>query len=254
MNHNEARLNALPPLATADQLIELARKFQIRRIHEATGRCLSISLEFALAARARLGAEVMLVKWNVRDDPFYIDHWAVQLDEQNVLDLSRVQVDGSSALVCPVDGYPHNYQRRRTYPAALLLDEYVSTGASGRPRLSTRFMWICGTRLWRFDMAQAWRNASVRKAGTALTEFATFLSCFTLDASTRALEGRARRLLGRLYSLPTLSERTTVTDPVLFVERRGPGNQQSIIDMRPYQDARRAQREAIRKGLKATRR
>jgi hypothetical protein len=190
----------------------LARKFQILSADEAAGRCLSVSLEFALAAERQLGVDPQLVKWRVKDDPAYVDHWAVLLDSDNVIDLTRVQVDGSTKMICPIGDYPANYVNRRVYPTSLLGPAYLSRRAPGAARLSNTFLWSCGTRLLRHDLAAALRGRDLRGARAALDEFATFLTCFAISSLTRTLETRASRLLGRLSRHAEPSARTAFGD------------------------------------------
>jgi len=190
----------------------LARKFQILAADQAAGRCLSVSLEFALAARRQLGAEVQLVKWRVRDDPAYLDHWAVLLDNDTVVDLTHVQVDGSTKLVCRVTDYPSNYVNRCVYPAALLSAAYAARQAPHAARLSDGFLWTCGTRLLGHDLRASLRSLHGGRAVAALREFATFLACFAFGVLTRALERRASRLLGRLRPHADVSARTAFGD------------------------------------------
>jgi hypothetical protein len=190
------------------RLVRLAKQFRVRKT-EAEGRCLSASLELAEAALQRHGMRVELVKWHVADDPSYVDHWAVLLDADNVIDLTRVQVDGTLRLVSSIDAYPESFQRRRVYPASLLLDAYVEPGASDRARLSDRFMWQCGTRLFRFDMAEALRRRDIALAALAIREVATFINCFSFGWMRRVLEARSQMLLARLQQRPDVSARST---------------------------------------------
>ena len=201
----------------------LARKFQILSKDEAAGRCLSVSLEFALAAQRQLDVDVELVKWRVKDDPDYVDHWAVLLDSDNVVDLTRVQVDGSTKMVCRIGDYPTNYVNRRVYPASLLGPAYPARRAPGAARLSNTFLWRCGTQLLRHDLAAALRGRDPRSARVALDEFTTFLTCFAISSLTRALEKRASRLLGRLRRHAEPSARTAFGDLSEFEPADAPG-------------------------------
>jgi hypothetical protein len=164
-----------------------------------------------------------LVKWRVKDDPAYVDHWAVLLDADNVVDLTRVQVDGSTKLVCRIGDYPANYVNRRIYPAALLGPAYAARRAPGAARLSNAFLWTCGTTLLRHDLSAALRRREWRGGRAALDEFATFLTCFTFSCLTRALERRARRLLGRLRPHAEPSARTAFGDLSEFEPADTPG-------------------------------
>lgn len=219
--------SAIQALRPAPQPVQaftsLARKFQIASADEAAGRCLSVSLEFALAARRLLDADVRLVKWRVKNDPAYLDHWAVLLDDDNVVDLTRVQVDGSTKLVCRIADYPANYVNRCVYPASLLAPAYMARRAPNAARLSNTFMWTCGTTLLRHDLAAALRRRDLRAVRAAVDEFTTFLVCLGFSSLTRALAKRASRLLGRLHPHAEPSARTAFGDLSEFEPADTPG-------------------------------
>ena len=194
-------------ISSRQRLVSLARRFETGRAGDAAGRCLSLSLEVALAARAQLGIDVQLVTWHVVGDPTYIDHWAVLLDDQTVIDPTRVQVDGRRRLLSPLADYPGHFSNRRVYPASLLLDAYAESETRGGTRLTNSFLWTCGTRQLRFDLAAAWRERKLGRAAAALSQARTFASCFVIGALTRAIEKRMLTLMGRLHTQPDLSAR-----------------------------------------------
>jgi hypothetical protein len=102
------------------RLMRAAAALRARNLGDATGRCLALSLDFCRVAR-RQGVPAELVVWSVLRDTHFRDHWAVLVGPGLVVDLTRVQVDGSREIVHALDSYPSNYRRPRTYPAALLL-------------------------------------------------------------------------------------------------------------------------------------
>lgn len=201
------------------KLIALAQSFEISRADEAAGRCLSVSLDFALAVRERFGKEVDLVKWRVVGDPSFVDHWAVRLDDDTVIDLSHVQVDGRRRLVGPVTDYPVSYQAPRDYPSAMLLDAYAATLTTREVRLTNQFLWTCGTRLLAHDLARAWGGRDAVLALSVLRELQTFLACFTYGWLARALERRITTLVARLHAQPDFSALRTEAMPLEFPTR-----------------------------------
>jgi len=187
------------------RLVSLARRFQITRADEAAGHCLSLSLDFALVAKHLHDIDVDLVKWTVADDPAYVDHWAVILHGDTVIDLTRVQVDGATHLTAAMADYPANFRSPRIYPASLLAKPYTDSRTQDNARLSNRFLWTCGTRLLAFDLKAAARHRDARHALLALREGRTFLGLFMLGCLTRALENRARKLMSRLHAQPDMA-------------------------------------------------
>jgi hypothetical protein len=181
------------------RLVSLAERLQLTTPEEAAGHCLSVSLDFALAARQFYGVESRLVKWTVVGDRHYVDHWAVLLDDEHVLDMTHVQVDGRNTLVARIDSFPANFRMPRVYPAELLTGSYLESQEQGTGRFTSRFLWTCGARLFRHDVRAALASRDVSTLGIALRQGGQFLGLFLMGCMTRWLEGRARRLMGRLH-------------------------------------------------------
>jgi hypothetical protein len=192
---------------SSQSFIALAKGFRICATDEAAGRCLAVSLDLGLAAHERLGLSTRLVKWRVIDDPRYLDHWAVMLDDERVIDLTRVQVDGNVRLVSRLSDYPSNYTEPRIYPAALLMHEYARHGSVGLGRLSSRFMLTCGMNLLHHDLGVALRALDVRLAMSSMRESGRFFGRLALGCLTRALDMRAREPVDRLTAEPDVSSR-----------------------------------------------
>ena len=189
---------AVAPSFSCRQIVALAQTLNVTHAEAAAGRCLALSLELASEALREHGLQLELVTWRVRGDPTYADHWAVQLDDDHVVDLTRVQVDGSTRLVSPLDDYPRHYVRRRVYPARLLLGAYGEPGAADGALLSPRFMWGCRMRLLRFDFGRAVRELNVVGLASALREAVAFLGCFGVACLLHRLHGREITLRARL--------------------------------------------------------
>ncbi len=119
-----------------------------------------MSLDFAQAAKELHGIEVELVKWQVSGDPAYVDHWAVRLTADMVIDLTRVQVDGQKALTASLAEYPAHYRSPTVYPAALLFDAYAASPVQPDSRLTNAFLWTSGKRLLRWPAAAPFSAAS----------------------------------------------------------------------------------------------
>ena len=169
-------------------LLQAATALRAHTVDEAFGRCLELSLNLAQAAHAS-GIEVELVLWSVTGDPHFLDHWAVRVDGQHVIDPTRVQVDGRIALLHAAADYPPNYVRMRRYPARLLLPLYASHPSGQDGKLSQSFLWSLRWRLFRYDLGRGPALHSVHRLTHALLSTAKF--CF-YDS--------ARRLRGRLES------------------------------------------------------
>ncbi len=217
----EPAVTTLPlPAAPLDdlqrqRLLKLARPLRAMTSEDAAGRCLALSLDIALLARARLKVDLELVRWQVRDDPDYIEHWAVALGDGEVLDPTRAQVDGQTTLTSALGSYPANFVAQRQYPASLLLDLYQPcTDGPPAERLPARVLVACALRICRHDLRLAWRQRSARFAVRTLLQAWTFASVFTLNCLSRGLEARATRLIGRLHPQAEVPARTRAVKAV----------------------------------------
>lgn len=203
------------------RLVSLARAFHLLDADEAAGRCLSVAFDVAIEAKARLGLDLNLIRWRVVADPHYMDHWAILLDDGRVLDPTRVQVDGSRALVGPAGGYPQNFLEARVYPASLLIARYQRTPLRAEGRLNSGFMWRCALSMLSFDLRAAARDRDAGGAGAAIRTWLRFLRCFMTAGVQRRLVRRAEHLLTCLSGEPSGRDagRASV-DPGIDLSRR----------------------------------
>ena len=86
-------------LSPKDQqkLLRLAASKALRSPNQAHGQCLMTSLELAHSARDIEG--LTLLRWRVKKDPDFHEHWALRLSGDDAIDPTRVQVDGKRAVV-----------------------------------------------------------------------------------------------------------------------------------------------------------
>ncbi len=175
-------------------LLQAASALHALTVDEAFGRCLELSLSLAQAAHAS-GIEVELVLWSVTGDPHFLDHWAVRIDGNHVIDPTRVQVDGRIALLHAAADYPPNYVRMRRYPANLLLPLYVNRAVGRDGRLSQRFLWALRWRLFRYDIGRGPVLHSFHRATHALLSTAKFCLYDTARRLRDRLESRRKALV-----------------------------------------------------------
>jgi len=106
---------------------------------QASGECFSTTMCFAWHV-SNYGQQVEVVRWRLVGEDFS-DHWAVVLSDDHVIDFTRVQVDGHTALFWKTSTYPASYIAPRRYPASLLLpsfkqEEPLPTGRYSRGYLA----------------------------------------------------------------------------------------------------------------------
>ena len=109
------------------KLITAAKKLRATTVEQAQGTCLTMSLEFCLLAK-EYGIPVELVMWPVKNEPVFCDHWAVRINNTQVIDLTRIQVENkrTAEVVFNITDYPPNYLAPRFYKTIPLLDEYAA--------------------------------------------------------------------------------------------------------------------------------
>jgi hypothetical protein len=189
------------PGAAGKRLLRIAQALRARTPAQAKGFCYASSMEFSLAARHE-GLHANVVVWSVRGDPDFLEHWAVLLGKDQVVDLTRQQVDGRSGVSFHVDDYPSNFVRRRVYPAQLFLPGYeakLSTLEGPRGQLSVGQ--LCQWR-WLMLRHDCRGNAltqlpRIAHAGASLLKTLVLAS---LNASVLALRQRRDRLMHRLIT------------------------------------------------------
>ena len=184
------------------QLEELKRYAiaqRCRSVSESSGLCLHAALTLGQAAR-RMGLEdkVAFVRWRVHRDVNFLEHWALVVEGGTVLDMTAVQVDGNPDPLRRLDGYPANYLRPSQYPVAVVLDVMERPLLDAERHFSRRLLWNLHGRLFRHDVAKAWRERSVLALFGAADEVArrgmTLGGGYLLE---RAI-GRMSRILVRL--------------------------------------------------------
>lgn len=190
------------------RILALARSLHATQVADAEGRCLALSLELAANARDQLGLDLQLVKWRVQGDPKYLDHWAVMLSDSEVLDLTRVQVDGRTSLLAPLDGYPMNYVERRHYRASVVLGGTPRPPAASHGRIHPRLLWSCAHRMMKHDLRKAWQDRCGRSTVAALRYGLSFTLWLSMREITLRMEQRAAQLSARLRAGPEFPTRS----------------------------------------------
>jgi hypothetical protein len=148
-----------------DRVDELER-YAMARHHksdpESRGLCFQATLTLAEEAR-RLNLEerVGFVRWSVRRDQAFLEHWALVLDGAKVLDMTAVQVDGDANPFRRLADYPANYVRPRQYPLKVVLDVMAHHVSRRGRNFSRRLLWILHLALFRHDAARAFQARSI---------------------------------------------------------------------------------------------
>lgn len=164
------------------------------------GLCLHASLELARKGETLgLCERLQFVRWRVRGDRTFREHWAIALDQSQVLDLTSAQVDGSVRPLRALESYPSNYTARRFYPLPVVLDAMKAVVYQGGTRYPRAAIWRVQRSLAAFDMRQAlsYGSAPAALASTGrLVEASYVLGIdFLLEAALRRL-GRLLLKLG----------------------------------------------------------
>ena len=112
--------NQLNPHARK-HLLRAADRFAVRSVEKAGGTCLSSSIEFIHSLEEP--TKLHLVRWKVRGDSDFCEHWAVGISKHEVIDITRVQVDGKTHVLHTIDSYPSNYSQLKRYPVSVVLQQ-----------------------------------------------------------------------------------------------------------------------------------
>ena len=162
---------------------------------DAFGRCLSLSLELGVVALQER-PDVQLVVWHVTNDCNFLDHWALLVGEREVIDVTRVQVDGRTDLLHDIADYPVNFRTPSRYPAAPLVAQYIKCESHQGDRFSPGFIWKFRGLIFRHDVGQALRGMHLRQAARAVGAFCKFAWVYSLGRLLEHMQTRQRTLLG----------------------------------------------------------
>lgn len=180
-------------LSTAQQqaLQRLAARHAIRNPRRAAGCCFMASLGFSM--RAGNVADLPLIRWTVRGDADYKEHWAVRLNGELALDLTRVQVDGQTAVVKAIASYPATYTLAGEYPACVFLAR-----PAVEPRqlegLSIRTAMLMRWGMFRHDVRQAAAFRKLLEMWSGAAELERYLLMSLVTEARRRLASRRQRL------------------------------------------------------------
>jgi hypothetical protein len=213
------------------RILRMARRLRATDRQTAWGRCLEMSLQFAERAQAAVPTELHLVRWRVLEDSDFCEHWAVWLDEDTVIDLTRVQVDGQHQVAGPVSDYPANYVAPRRYPARLLLVDHANATSSVRPGvLRSRYLMSLARRMLRHDLLAAGAQRSGGQAWQAACGYGRFVWWLTVRDLRMTLADRFATLTQRLNTQPDYATRTApLADSAAAASPVGPARPDAAI-------------------------
>ena len=166
---------------------------------ESRGLCFQAALALGREARSLgLDGRVRFIRWRVRKDVYFLEHWALALDDGSVLDMTAIQVDGNPNPLRSAEGYPDNYVRPRRYPIALVLAVMESGVLEPGQHYPRRLLWQLHRRLFRYEAGGALRTRSplaLRDACAALSHSGvTLCTGYLLEQAIKRLS----RLLMKL--------------------------------------------------------
>jgi hypothetical protein len=189
------------PGAPGKRLLRMAQALRARTPAQARGFCYASTMEFSLAARQE-GLHADVVVWSVRGDPDFLEHWAVLLGKDQVIDLTRQQVDGRHGVSFHIDDYPANFVRRRAYPAHLFLPGYqAQLSILEGPRCELSASQLCHWR-WLMLRHDCCGNVLLRlpRIAHAAASLLKVMVVGALRGSVLALRQRRDRLMSRLLT------------------------------------------------------
>ncbi len=155
------------------QLLLFARQHRLATREESLGRCLHATVLLARESRLLdLDAPTYFLRWIVKDDPDFREHWALSWRPGLALDMAAAQVDGDAQPLRPIASYPPNYVALGRYPV-----EPILACLSGPPhgigsRYGARQMLCLHRCLMGIELRRARRATSLAAATRAVLRFA----------------------------------------------------------------------------------
>lgn len=167
----------------------------VRDVDGARGRCLDATVELGREAlRLGFAQRVAFVRWHVRNDPEFLEHWALALDDGRVIDPTAAQVDGDPRALRRMDEYPANYVSPRRYPVDGLMPVLATPDAASGWRYSRGQMWSLHRWMFRHDAREALLAASPRDLAQACLALARSAFALTVEGALERAIKRAARL------------------------------------------------------------
>ena len=163
----------------------------------AGGKCFAVSLSLALAAHAG-GLEVKLLRWTVKNDSDYADHWAVQLPNGWILDATSAQFDRDASLLRRLHEYPDNFVDRCEFPVIKFIDIAAAGDSEPAERLPAAVMYRCLSIRIGYRFRQSVQPFNFYGLCGAVRETSVSLFYLTLQTTNRALQRRLEKLRTRL--------------------------------------------------------
>ena len=179
-------------------LLRYAEEHAAVSVEASKGRCLHASVRLALEAEALgLGGRLRFVRWRVQDDPFFREHWAIAVDDEQVLDLTAVQVGGDRQPFRRLAAYPKNYSGRRFYPLQTVLRPLMRRH-DGSGRYARCTIWTVQRHMAAFDARQSFAQRSATGVFAAAGRLAEASYVLVVDYLLQSAIKRLGRLLLKL--------------------------------------------------------
>jgi hypothetical protein len=194
------RAPAAPALPEhADALRRLARPHCHREPDRARGLCFQASADLGLAVRAQgLLDAPQIVRWIVKRELGFREHWALGVDADWVLDPTAVQVDGRVEPLRQIAGYPAHYVGMRRYPLALVERFMLEHRVPDRETYSRRALFGLHLAFCRYDLGCARLARAPLQSAAALGRLAREAVYFALGYLLEIAIARMSKLLLRL--------------------------------------------------------
>ena len=182
---------------TRTRLVQAADRVAIRPAEEAAGKCFLSTMEFIFTYAVANSIELQVAKWKVFDDLDFCEHWAIVISKEEVIDLTRAQVDGNTNVLHRIDSYPYNYCQMKLYPASIVMRECQFAGGSLNAMsamVSIKTRWA----MFRFDLANAPHYRKPAALAKGIPDILKFVWWVFSSGLVRRLESRQDLAVGRL--------------------------------------------------------
>ena len=179
-------------------LIQQANRVAVRNAEKAKGKCFLTSAKFAVAFSEFV--DLRLIRWEVTEDADYCEHWCIGISDTEVLDLTRVQVDGTTDVLQHINDYPTNYKQVRQYPLSAIFSKRHFSGESligAAVNISPIGMRLA---MLRYDLANAENFPKYSILGNGILDLSRFICWMLLSRVVDRLEARRKLLSARIDS------------------------------------------------------
>lgn len=170
----------------------------------AAGLCMHVSFQLSRQAEILgLADKIRFVRWRIKGDPQFFEHWAIMLDDKTILDMSAVQFDSSMKCIRSINDYPKHFGSPKTYSHAELAILINNIKFKPELRYSIKFLLSLHAKLILIDLKKSLNEKNQIRLIHTLSSCTKEAVAISAHCLKRKLTRRKSTLMRRLINSKT---------------------------------------------------